>query len=147
MAGAASAAAAASTAGAAGTTGAAGLPFGGFWKPVDATLGVPGLPQSATGQATILTGRNVPQIVGGHVSAVPDRHVRSVLEKENLFGLLLRAGLRPTFANAYTPAFFARKRPHISVTTRSMMAAGLELRRIEDLSRGAPSTTTTRTGS
>ena len=115
---------------------AARLPFGGSWRPVDATLGVPGLPQSATGQATILTGRNVPMIVGGHVSAVPDRRVRSVLENGNLFGVLLRAGLRPTFANAYTPAFFTRRRPHISVTTRSMMAAGLGLRRIEDLVAG-----------
>ena len=34
--------------------------------PLDATRGVPGRPQSATGQAVLLTGRNVPQEVGEH---------------------------------------------------------------------------------
>ena len=116
--------------------GGGGLPFGGRWKPVDATLGVPGLPQSATGQATILTGVNVPREVGGHVAALPDRRVRRVIEDANIFGTLLRAGRRPTFANAYTRAFFERKRPHISATTRALMAAGLPFRMIEDLEAG-----------
>jgi 2,3-bisphosphoglycerate-independent phosphoglycerate mutase len=113
-----------------------GLLRGGFWKPIDATLGVPGLPQSATGQATILTGVNVPREVGGHVAALPDRRVRRVIEDANIFGALLRAGRRPTFANAYTRAFFERRRPHISATTRAVMAAGLPFRMIEDLEAG-----------
>lgn len=112
------------------------LPHGGFWKPIDARLGVPGLPQSATGQATILTGVNAPQRVGRHVSAIPDRSVRELLEEDNLFGMLGRASLRGTFANAYTPAYFARKRAHISATTRSLMAANVPLRRLEDLVAG-----------
>src|SRR5262245_33794208 len=86
----------------------------GFWKPIDARLGVPGLPQSATGQATILTGKNAAHHAGRHVSAIPDRRVRELLEEDNLFAMLVRAGKRATFANAYTPAYFARKRPHIS---------------------------------
>ena len=114
----------------------ASLPDGGYWKPLDARLGVPGLPQSATGQATILTGVNAPRRVGRHVSAIPDRRVRELLEEDNLFRMLGRAGRRATFANAYTPAYFARKRAHISATTRSLMAAGIPLRRLEDLRAG-----------
>jgi len=112
------------------------LPDGGFWKPLDASLGVPGLPQSATGQATILTGVNAPRRAGRHVSAIPDRRVRELLEEDNIFRMLGRAGRRATFANAFTPAYFARKRPHISATTRSLMAAGMPLRRLEDLKAG-----------
>jgi 2,3-bisphosphoglycerate-independent phosphoglycerate mutase len=112
------------------------LPDGGFWKPIDARLGVPGLPQSATGQATILTGVNAPRRVGRHVSAIPDRSVRELLEEDNLFRMLGRAGRRATFANAYTPAYFSRKRPHISATTRSLLAADVPLRRLEDLTAG-----------
>jgi hypothetical protein len=112
------------------------IPDDGFWRPIDARLGVPGLPQSATGQATILTGVNAARRAGRHVSAIPDRRVRELLEEDNLFGMLVRAGKRATFANAYTPAYFARKRPHISATTRALMAAGIPLRRIEDLRDG-----------
>jgi hypothetical protein len=74
--------------------------------------------------------------VGQHISAIPDRRVRLILEESNLFSTLSRQGKPATFANAYTPGFFTRKRPHISVSTRSMMSAGLEFRRIEDLVAG-----------
>ncbi|MBI3975273.1 MAG: metalloenzyme, partial [Armatimonadetes bacterium] len=39
--------------------------------PTDATLGVPGLPQSATGQTALLTGLNAPALIGRHVTAYP----------------------------------------------------------------------------
>ena len=38
--------------------------------PLDARLGVPGRPQSATGQAALLTGRNAPQLVDHALSVV-----------------------------------------------------------------------------
>ena len=40
--------------------------------PTDANLDMPLKPQSATGQATILTGRNVPQLVGEHYGPKPN---------------------------------------------------------------------------
>ena len=43
--------------------------------PTDASLGVPGPPQSATGQAAILTGLNVPALVGGHWGPKPNEAV------------------------------------------------------------------------
>ncbi|HEY9807154.1 MAG TPA: hypothetical protein V6D04_11335, partial [Candidatus Obscuribacterales bacterium] len=36
---------------------------------IDATLGVPGLPQSATGQTALFTGCNAPAFLGRHQSA------------------------------------------------------------------------------
>ena len=39
--------------------------------PLDACLGVPGLPQSATGQATLFCGRNAAAFMGRHVTGFP----------------------------------------------------------------------------
>jgi 2,3-bisphosphoglycerate-independent phosphoglycerate mutase len=40
---------------------------------LDACLGVPGLPQSATGQASLLTGINVPAKIGYHYGPKPNQ--------------------------------------------------------------------------
>ena len=53
--------------------------------PTDATLGLPGRPQSATGQATILTGRNVPALVGEHYGPKPNGAVADVIRAGTLF--------------------------------------------------------------
>nr|NIV37810.1 peptidase [Anaerolineae bacterium] len=39
---------------------------------LDACLGVEGTPQSATGQATLLTGKNVPAEIGAHYGPKPN---------------------------------------------------------------------------
>src|SRR3972149_2735911 len=46
--------------------------------PTDATLGVAGLPQSATGQTALLTGLNAPALVGRHVTAYPTTDLRAL---------------------------------------------------------------------
>ena len=46
---------------------------------LDALLGVPGLPQSATGQTTILTGRNAPAVIGEHSGPYPSQALRDML--------------------------------------------------------------------
>ena len=60
--------------------------------PTDATLGVAGRPQSATGQATILTGQNVPQLVGEHYGPKPNKAVRTVVQAGSLFTEVVEAG-------------------------------------------------------
>ena len=50
---------------------------------LDANLGVDGLPQSATGQATLLTGINVPAEIGYHYGPKPNADVREFLLKPN----------------------------------------------------------------
>ncbi|HRF95991.1 MAG TPA: hypothetical protein PLZ51_12380, partial [Aggregatilineales bacterium] len=46
--------------------------------PTDAQMGVTGLPQSGTGQATIVTGRNIPQLIGEHYGPKPNIATREL---------------------------------------------------------------------
>jgi len=95
---------------------------------LDAGLGVPGLPQSATGQTTLLTGVNASQLCGQHRVGLPGPTLWPVLQKESLFLKLKQAGKRPTFANAYTREHLEAKRPRWSASTRAVKAAGLPFR-------------------
>ncbi len=73
---------------------------------VDAGLGVAGLPQSATGQATILTGINASQAIGRHLHAYPSPSLRALLQEHSLFRQVQARGYTATFVNAYRPKFF-----------------------------------------
>ncbi len=73
---------------------------------LDATLGVPGLPQSATGQASIFTGFNAPVYLGRHLNGYPETKLRRLLAAKGLFRQLRKKGCRVNFANAYRPQFF-----------------------------------------
>lgn len=106
--------------------------------PTDVTLGVPGLPQSATGQTALLTGLNAPAIVGRHVTAYPTAALRELLAQWSLFARLGRAGRTVTLANAYTPEYHqavaARHLRHAAFTSAAV-SAGLRLRGVEELAR------------
>jgi 2,3-bisphosphoglycerate-independent phosphoglycerate mutase len=84
-----------------------GAPLPGAARAVlaDATLGVPGRPQSATGQTAILTGENAPRLIGKHLLGFPNERLRALLRERSLFLALARAGLRAVFANAYPVAY------------------------------------------
>ena len=81
------------------------LPRGGRAGLADATLGVPGRPQSATGQATILTGENAPAALGQHLVGFPNAALRDLIDRRSLFRDLSARGLRAEFANAYPVAY------------------------------------------
>jgi hypothetical protein len=81
------------------------LPAGGRAALADATLGVPGRPQSATGQTTILTGENAPRHLGRHLLGFPNARLRALLEARSLFRALADAGRTAAFANAYPVAY------------------------------------------
>jgi 2,3-bisphosphoglycerate-independent phosphoglycerate mutase len=81
------------------------LPAGGRAALADATLGVPGRPQSATGQTAILTGENAPRLLGRHLLGFPNATLRALLRERSLFLGLARAGRRAVFANAYPVAY------------------------------------------
>jgi hypothetical protein len=74
---------------------------------LDACLGVAGLPQSATGQAVLLTGENIPAALGYHYGPKPNPDVAHFLRGGGLFGALTRAGKRAALLNAYPPGYFA----------------------------------------
>jgi 2,3-bisphosphoglycerate-independent phosphoglycerate mutase len=107
--------------------------------PTDATLGVPGLPQSATGQTTIFTGVNAPREIGEHLGPYPNSALRKILTHDNLFMRLVAANRRVAFANAYPPIFFerlARNKARRSATSHAIAAANVRYRDIDDLRDG-----------
>ena len=69
--------------------------------PIDACLAVDGLPQSATGQATMFTGVNAPVFMGRHCEGFPGPSLRKKIEEGNLFLSLKNRGKRVCFADAY----------------------------------------------
>ncbi len=109
---------------------------------VDATLGVPGTPQSASGQTTILTGVNAPKVIGKHLNGFPNGELRKIISKDNIFMKLQALGLKVTNANAYNENFLSRllRNPkateEMSVSTVATLSAGLYLHTEEDLIKG-----------
>ena len=73
---------------------------------LDAGLGVTGLPQSATGQAVLLTGDNIPARLGYHYGPKPNPQIAALLQNGNLFNRLKSAGRQVDFLNAYPPRYF-----------------------------------------
>jgi len=107
--------------------------------PLDAQLGVEGLPQSATGQTALFTGVNAPERLGHHVSAFPGPQLRGLINKHGLLRRARKAGLDVTFANAYSEGYFERvaaRRGRHSATTLTALAAGTRLRSVEELLEG-----------
>lgn len=106
---------------------------------LDANLGVPGLPQSATGQAALLTGKNVPQLVGEHYGPKPNKAVAAVVKEDNLFIQLTQRGYRATLLNAYPPRYFegiqSGKRL-LSAIPLAVSSAGIALKTNDDLMHG-----------
>jgi 2,3-bisphosphoglycerate-independent phosphoglycerate mutase len=106
---------------------------------VDACLGVDGLPQSATGQASLLTGRNVPAEIGYHYGPKPNRVIREILAENNVFTAVRRAGERAALLNAYPPRYFETiqsGRRLYSAIPFALTAAGFDLMTDEDLRQG-----------
>jgi len=117
--------------------------FGGVVVPTDPCLGVPGRPQSASGQTTILTGVNAPAQIGYHKQGFPNQALRDIIHTHSIFRQLRDAGVEPiTFANAYSGKFFVERPRWVSATTAAVEAAGLNFRTIDDVRAGAASTPT-----
>lgn len=105
--------------------------------PLDATLGMDGLPQSGTGQISLLTGRNAARIFGRHFGPWPPVRLRPLLARENVLVRAQEAGLRVIFANAY-PRGYPEKRPGRLVAAPPLAAqtAGLLTRHQQALAAG-----------
>jgi hypothetical protein len=102
---------------------------------------VPGRPQSATGQSTILSGENAAAAVGGHLLGFPNAALRAWLAPRSLFRALAADGRAAAFANAYPVAHLqalgipadgepeidpalVRRRARASATTVAFAAGG-----------------------
>lgn len=107
---------------------------GGVLARTDATLGVEGRPQSASGQTTILTGVNAPKRLGRHKQGFPNEPLREIIREHSIFKRLSESGSVPSlFANAYTPQFFEGTPRWKSATTVAVESAGIPFRKIPDL--------------
>jgi len=106
---------------------------------LDACLGVEGAPQSATGQAALLTGRNVPFELGYHYGPKPNPAVAAHLQDGNLFRVVGQSGGRAALLNAYPEAYFAAiasgRRLHAAIPL-AVTNAGVALKTAADLYAG-----------
>jgi phosphopentomutase len=110
-----------------------------FLFPADATLGVEGLPQSGTGQASLFCGFNAAKFVGKHFGPYPYSTTIPILEKKSLLVYFRNKYNSSYFANAYPKAFFDyvnSGRTRLSVTTMTCKLAGIKLNRVSDLRAG-----------
>lgn len=106
---------------------------------LDARLGVPGLPQSGTGQTALLTGVNAPALLGCHDGPYPNQQLRALLNRGNLFRSLVIADHSVAYVNAYTDRFLhriARGTQRLSANSRAALSAGLTLRGAQELQAG-----------
>ncbi len=102
---------------------------------IDPNLGVRGLPQSATGQAVLVTGINIPAELGYHYGPKPNPEVAQYLDGKTVFSKLVKAGKTAALLNAYPPRYFdgidSGKRLYSSIPL-AVTNAGLPLFTRED---------------
>lgn len=106
---------------------------------IDPAVGVEGLPQSATGQAMLLTGVNIPAEIGYHYGPKPNPEVAAFLKNGTLFSRFTEAGKKSALLNAYPPRYFdgidSGKRLYSSIPL-AVTNAGLPLFKEEALYNG-----------
>jgi 2,3-bisphosphoglycerate-independent phosphoglycerate mutase len=122
------------------------LPDGTPITAIDATLGIPGPPQSASGQTALFCGAKAADIDNRHHNGYPDQHLRKVIMGNNLLLALKKSKVRARFLNAYpvfddffsskhvmikpdgrlwfSPLFPERFKRMISVTSCMLLASG-----------------------
>lgn len=106
---------------------------------IDAGLGVPGKPQSATGQTALFTGANGAVLLGHHATAFPGPRLRALLAERSIFRRAAEAGKAVTFANPFPASYWralAEGRRKASASTLALRAAGVRFRDLDDLRRG-----------
>jgi phosphopentomutase len=111
--------------------------FDGLAIPLDTTLGIAGLPQSATGQTAILTGVNAAKSLGYHLQGFPNEALRTIIYQESLLKKIAETGRSAAFMNVYPPIYFEygpevlhRK---LSVTSHATLASNFKFFNFEDL--------------
>jgi hypothetical protein len=105
--------------------------------PLDATLGMPGLPQSGTGQAALLTGLDAPALFGRHFGPWVPVGLRRLVEERSFLRQAVEAGRTVIFANAYPRGWPGSRRGRwIAGMPLAARGAGLLVRHDDALERG-----------
>jgi Metalloenzyme superfamily len=98
-------------------------------KAIDATLGIPGLPQSGTGQTTLLTGINAAKLLGYHHGPWPGPTIRPLLEDSFPVRLAVQGGT-VRLLNHYPPRYLegiARGKIRLNAIATAATLAGATL--------------------
>ncbi len=102
-----------------------------LYRLLDARLDTPGLPQSATGQTTLLTGQNAARRLGYHHGPFPGPALKALLQSASLPQRARRLGLPYHHANGYTERYLAKiatsRRPPLSAFAYAAKASDLPL--------------------
>jgi 2,3-bisphosphoglycerate-independent phosphoglycerate mutase len=106
---------------------------------LDACLGIDGIPQSASGQASLITGKNISAILGFHDGPKPNPVIMNILREGTLFSHVNDNDGEAALLNAYPPRYFTSietgyKLPGVIALSASY--AGMKLKTMDDLSRG-----------
>ena len=110
-----------------------------FLFPTDATLGVEGLPQSGTGQASLFCGFNAPKFVGKHFGPFPYSTTIPLLKKDNILVYYREKYKSSYFANAYPKVFFdyiSSGKTRLSVTALTCHLSGIRFNSVSDVRAG-----------
>ena len=110
-----------------------------FLFPTDATLGVEGLPQSGTGQASLFCGFNAAKFAGKHFGPFPFSTTIPILQKDNILVYFKKKYKSSYFANGYPIVFFDyinSGKSRLSVTSLTCRLSGIRLNRVSDVRRG-----------
>jgi 2,3-bisphosphoglycerate-independent phosphoglycerate mutase len=106
---------------------------------LDARLGIEGVPQSASGQASLLTGKNVSALLGMHEGPKPTPPIIELLKDGMVFTHLQRHGKEASLLNAFPRRYFEAIEAGYrlpGVIALSMRLAGIKLRTMDDLNAG-----------
>lgn len=98
--------------------------------PIDACMGIDGIPQSGTGQTSIFCGVNAPALINQHFGPFPYSTLIPVIKEQNIFIDFLNRKKKVFFMNSYPQLFFDyinSGKSRLSVSTLSYRSAGLEL--------------------
>ena len=112
---------------------------GGWARPIDAVLDVPGVPQSATGQTTLLSGISGQGALGKHLTGFPNEKLREILLEHSVLKSMTERGHRAAFLNAFRPRFWELSRERqltLSATTVANLAADLPFFGLDDIRAG-----------
>ncbi len=107
--------------------------------PTDAGMGVFGRPQSATGQAAILTGRNIPSLVGTHYGPKPNQAIAELICQGTIFHHVAKARKSSALLTPYPQRYFdaiASGRRSYSTVPLAAADAGIPLLTADDLKAG-----------
>ena len=107
--------------------------------PVDAKLGVGGLPQSGTGQVSIFCGVNAAKFVGKHFGPFPYSTTIPLIAEQNIFKHYKDINKQAYFANAYPKVFFDyinSGKTRLNTTALMCRLSGIKLNSVKEVKKG-----------